>query len=510
MDFTFRFDGPRRARRLAPEEPFRILCLGDFAAAGGPRTVPLEERRPLRVGIDGFDAALARVGARASVAAAVRVSGGRRDDPRTRLPVEFRELDDFHPDALLRDLGLFRSLRDMRRRLLDPQTSEAAVAELLGPAGGGAGDLADRGEDGDGGNGESADATLQRLLGSRPSAPPPPHGTSGLSAFLRELVEPDLAPQQDPRADTCAASIDETIARQLRALLRDRSFRALEASWRGLHDLVAHVEDDEAVQVWILDAGLDELRLAWADADGRPEAWPLHRVLTATGGGWGEAPWSLVAGLHAYGPTADDALLAAAVGALAGRLGAPYVAGAAPAWLGAHDAEALSRPEEWSSLDPEDARVWQAVRASEVGPWIGLALPRLLLRAPYGAATEPIDAFDFEECPGGPEPGDLLWGHAALGCARLIAAAREARGAAMEPGDVLQLEDLPVVVRERDGEKRLVPTAEVALHEAAVERISRRGAMVWLGHAQRNVARLSRFRSIAEPPAALRGPWDGG
>lgn len=155
----------------------------------------------------------------------------------------------------------------------------------------------------------------------------------------------------------------------------------------------------------------------------------------------------------------------------------------------------------------EAGQNWLALRRCEIAPWLGLALPRVLLRLPYGKKTEPVEAFAFEEMPGGRDPETYLWGNPALVCARLIAAAFAENGWNFNPGDVLELDNCPAHVYEEAGERAMQPAAEVLLGERAMLDILARGPMPLLGHRQRNTVRLARFQSLADPPAALAGAW---
>ncbi|MDV7398911.1 type VI secretion system contractile sheath large subunit, partial [Arthrospira platensis SPKY1] len=111
------------------------------------------------------------------------------------------------------------------------------------------------------------------------------------------------------------------------------------------------------------------------------------------------------------------------------------------------------------------------MRRSAVAPWLGLALPRVLLRLPYGSKTDPAEQFAFEEMPGGRDPGAYLWGNPALVCARLIAAAFAEQGWDFSPGDVLELDDFPAHVYEEADERLLQPATEALLGERAMQAI---------------------------------------
>jgi type VI secretion system protein ImpC len=190
------------------------------------------------------------------------------------------------------------------------------------------------------------------------------------------------------------------------------------------------------------------------------------------------------------------------MGTLAQTLGAPFVAEGEPSLLGCHAIVEQPDPREWSPLDPEAEARWGALRRSPVARHVGLALPRFLLRLPYGGRSDPISAFDFEEQPPRPEHESFLWGNPALACAAVLARVLQADGMAADAGD---LAGLPAFVSIVDDEPRLQPGAEVSLTGRAVDAILARGIMPLVGFKDRDVARLIRLQSIADPPTALGG-----
>ena len=143
-----------------------------------------------------------------------------------------------------------------------------------------------------------------------------------------------------------------------------------------------------------------------------------------------------------------------------------------------------------------------------MAPYIGLAAPRMLMRLPYGKGTDPVSAFDFDELGTARAHESYLWGGGAMACALLIGRAFSARGWEMEPGDELDVEDLPAHAYVEDGEKRLQACAESHLSERAGQALLERGLIPLLSYANRNAIRVMRFQSVAEPPRALAGPWD--
>ncbi|MRV71530.1 hypothetical protein GJ700_07310 [Duganella sp. FT92W] len=366
------------------------------------------------------------------------------------IAVEVRELDDFHPDQLYQKSHAFTDLRAQRERLRNPATFAQAAQDLTGQA-------------------------------HAPAAPAPQAAAhTPLDRLVRQLVG-QLPSGPDPRQADYVAAADAVIASRMRALLHDPAFQRMEATWRGAHLLTTSLELGDELQLHVLDVGADELR-----AD--PQA--LHRVLTERAGADSE-PWSLLCCLHGFDTGATDIHTLSVLGALAAQAQAPLLAAGTP-----------------GGGDAETAADWNALRASQQAKWIALACPRILLRLPYGKATDPVTAFAFEETDGGFEHEHYLWGAGSLACTAMLGRAFQENGWDMTASDVLDLDDLPAHVVRRDGESHLQPCAEMLLDESARDALLRQGVMPLLSHKQRAAVRLARSQSIADPAAELSGPWN--
>jgi type VI secretion system protein ImpC len=138
--------------------------------------------------------------------------------------------------------------------------------------------------------------------------------------------------------------------------------------------------------------------------------------------------------------------------------------------------------------------------------WIGLAMPRWLLRLPYGADTAPAERFAFEEMERH-EHEAYLWGNPAIACACLLAQAFRTAGWEMQPGTARDLDDLPLHIYKEAGEARVKPCAEILMTEETAEALLDYGIMPLVSFKDRDMVRLLRLQSIADPPAALSGPW---
>ncbi len=512
LEFEFGFGRPP-GRPRAGDDPMRILLVGDFSGRGGRGRggeVPLGERRPRLVDVDNFEDVMARFAPGLALPL---------DGEEGGVEIEFRELDDFHPDALYRRLDIFRALRRMRTRLLDPAEFAAAAAELRRDAGGPpeAPDVEEgRPSGAEAAASEGSGSTLERLLGGTPSehaggrdAAPASRAGLDVDRLVGRVVAPYITPAADPQQDQYVASVDAAIGDQMRAVLHHPSFQALEAAWRGVYGLVTSLETGEELKLYLLDASKAEIAADLAAAGHDLRASGLYRALVERGVGTpGGEPWSLLVGDFAFAAAEDDIALLAALGAVASQAGGPFLAAAEASLLGCRSLAETPDPADWHLDDAETEALWAALRRSASAQWLGLAAPRVLVRLPYGAQSDEIDAFEFEEVPSVREHGAFLWGNPAFACAALIAGAFTERGWAMRPGDLVDVEDLPACTYYDQGEAAMVPCAEVFLGERAIDAILARGVMPLASYRNRNAARLVRFQSLAEPPAALAGPWD--
>lgn len=486
-----------KARPLG--EHLRVLLIGDLSGrsrhdgAGTLKFDPSEiATRPIvRLDLDNFDATLRRLGPCIPL-----------DDGQSA--IEFESLDDFHPDRLYARVGLFRALRESRARLQDPATFEQEANRLLQDAPAlqmAAESAAPIGIESPANDG----ALLDRLLGASARPREPAAQSSTIDSLVRRLVQPHIqaGPARSPAP--FIAAVDASLAEAMRKLLHRHDLQQLEAAWRGLRAFVDAVELGDAVELHVLDVSLAEWRADLAANAGDAKGSAIARRLLQVAFADEDRPWGVIAGLYSFAANSDDIALLACLGHVAASMGAPLLAAAEPGLAGCEKLADGADARAWAIADAEVERQWQALRQSAIAPWIGLALPRVLLRLPYGARTDAIDAFAFEELGAAHDDAALLWGNPALACAQRIAQAYVEDGTDFASSGPFDIDDLPAYVVERDGEKQLQPCAEVRLPTASGEELRRRGLIPLLSYGNRAAACIVALQSIAEPPRALAG-----
>jgi type VI secretion system protein ImpC len=495
-----------------PETPFRLLIMGDFSGRAGrgifDPAAALSKRRIRPVDQDNLEEVMAYLGVEILLPLA-----GETEPPTA---IRFTELDDFRPDRIFDNLPLFGEIRETRGRLNDPAWFAKAVAERQKSAIKSASTANSEGAKDSLGKltQESTADLLDQILDDSDGGMPASASNRRASewdGFLKRIVEPHLVPDVEPAQDALLAAVDEASGDLMRAVLHFPAFQGVEAAWRGLDFLVSRIETDERLQLYLLDISKEELAADLCSTDDLAATGTYRILVEETVETLGAEPWGLLAGIYTVAANRDDAEILGRLAKIAAAAGAPFIAAADNTLPGCGLLETVASAGGCKGYaDAEGCRVWEAFRKQPEASFIGLALPRFLLRLPYGEETDTIESFAFEEMEESPDHSHYLWGNPAFACALLLAQSFSAYGWQMRPGIILEIEDLPLHVYKEEGESRTKPCAEVLLTEADAEEIMEKGVIPLLSFKNRDRVRVARFQSVADPPASLAGRWDRG
>jgi type VI secretion system protein ImpC len=469
----------------ASEQPFRIALVGDFSGRSSRGEAPRPDRlsgvAPLLVDSENLTEVMERLKVRLELARGTQ-----------SLVFQFRELDDFHPDKLYAT-DVFEALRTAREQAAAPG-GEAAAGAAPRPAVQPRAELLD----------QVVEQTQGPSLGPEILA-----REQAFDELIRRIVNPYLVPKPDPHQARRKAEVDAATAELMQAVLGHPRFQALESAWRSVFFLLQRLETGSHLRIELIDITPEEL-LADMLASDDLSASGLYRMLVEEAVGTpGQAPWSALVSLMPFAPREQDLAAFERLAGIARIAGAPLLAGADPAFVGCKSATGTPDPQDWKQpLENSLRRHWDELRRHSAANWIGLALPRFLLRLPYGRETSPLESFEFEEMPDPPVHEAYLWGSPAVACACLLGYAYKRHGWNFRPGKISRLEGLPVHTYSREGLSVTTPPAEVWLTENAAERILDHGIMPLASIKNSDAIQLVRFQSIAMPPRPLAGPWD--
>ena len=397
-----------------PKLPSASLILGDFsgrANRGISEAETISKRRAVLVDRDNFDDVLSRTGAEIQLA----IGDG-------SLHLHFSELEEFHPDRIFQHLEAFGKLRDLRGRLQDPSTFQQAADELglrarrsvsetrktdtspsVAPSATrlASGSLLD----------EMIEQTESRVAQDRYSRKP-----DEVREFAQRVAAEHMVSTPDARQPEILSVIDRGIGALMRAVLHNRDFQALEAIWRAIFLLVRQLETGSQLKLYLIDISKDELAADLKSAADLRDTGMYRLLVEQSVETAGAEPWAIIMGNYSFGSGSEDAEVLSRMARIAHRARAPFIAEADARLLGCSSLASSPHPREWK-VPQELARGWADLRRQPEAASVGLALPRFLLRLPYGKNTVPLESFDFEEFPEPPVHEDYLWGNPALrGC----------------------------------------------------------------------------------------------
>lgn len=229
--------------------------------------------------------------------------------------------------------------------------------------------------------------------------------------------------QMVERLNRAVATIDALLSAQLNCILHHPHFQKLEAAWRGLRRLVEQVEAEGAVDVKVrfLSVTWRELERDFELAVDFDQSQLFRKVYDAEFGMPGGEPFGVLLGdyeirpvLSADHPHNDVAVLASIAGVAAAAF-CPFIASASPAMFGLDAFSDLeTAPDLARGFQQMDFLKWRAFRDTEDARFVGLTLPRVLVRLPHTDDGSRVDRFRFEEDVAGPDHRRYLWGSAAL------------------------------------------------------------------------------------------------
>jgi type VI secretion system protein ImpC len=216
------------------------------------------------------------------------------------------------------------------------------------------------------------------------------------------------------------AEIDKKLSDQVNLILHSERFQQVESAWRGLHYLVNNTETDEMLKIRVLNISKKDLGKTLKKYKGA--AWdqsPLFKkVYEQEYGQLGGEPYGCLVGDYYFDHTPGDVELLGQMAQTAAASHAPFIAGAGPSLMGMDSWQELANPRDLAKIfGAPDYAAWRSLRESDDAKYVGLAVPRFLARLPYGAKTNPVEEFDFEEETAGGDSRSYAWANSAYAMA---------------------------------------------------------------------------------------------
>jgi type VI secretion system protein ImpC len=216
------------------------------------------------------------------------------------------------------------------------------------------------------------------------------------------------------------ARIDQKLTAQMNAVIHAKEFQQIESAWRGLKYLVYNSETDSNLKIRVLNVSKNELyRTLRLFPDAKWDQSPLFKqIYEYEFGQLGGQPFGCLIGDYHFSHLPTDVQLLRDLSKIAGSAHAPFIAGAEPTLMGMDSWNELSNPRDIGKVfDTPEYAAWKGLRDQDDSRYVGLCMPRVLARLPYGAKSEPVEEFAFEEDTDGHKGENYGWMNAAYAMA---------------------------------------------------------------------------------------------
>jgi type VI secretion system protein ImpC len=296
------------------------------------------------------------------------------------------------------------------------------------------------------------------------------HARDQIASLVDEVLAGTVTVSKDLAAsiDVRVAELDKLLSDQLNAIMHHADFQKLEASWRGLKYLVMQSETSTMLKIRVLNASKRDLVKDFKSAPEFDQSALFKKIYEEEYGTFGGAPYAALVGDFEFSRHPEDFYLLDELSHVAAAAHAPFLSSASPALFGLESFTDIGKPRDLSKIfDTVEYAKWKSFRESEDSRYVGLVLPHMLGRLPYGRDTVPLEEFNFEEDVDGTDHSKYLWSNAAYAFAARLTAAFASYGwlaaiRGVEGGGLV--EGLPThTFRTDDGEIALKCPTEVAV-----------------------------------------------
>ena len=291
-----------------------------------------------------------------------------------------------------------------------------------------------------------------------------------IGEFVGQVMKGELtlSKNMDVAINSRIAEIDRLITSQMNEIMHNEEFQKLEGSWRGLHHLVKNSLTSTQLKIRVMSVTKKDLLKDFERALEFDQSALFKKIYEEEYGTFGGAPYGALIGDYEFGNHPQDMALLESMSQVAAAAHAPFLSAASSELFGWDTFSEMNEVRDVSKIfDRAEYAKWRSFRESEDSRYVGLTLPHVLGREPYGAATRPTETFNFEEDVDGKDHKKYLWSNAAYALGTRLTEAFSMHGwcvaiRGVEGGGLVQ--GLPTHTFETDeGEVAMKCPTEVAI-----------------------------------------------
>ncbi|NNF00949.1 MAG: type VI secretion system contractile sheath large subunit [Pyrinomonadaceae bacterium] len=237
-----------------------------------------------------------------------------------------------------------------------------------------------------------------------------------IGEFVGQVMSGELtmSKNMDATINARIAEIDRLVTAQMNEIMHHEDFQKLEGSWRGIHHLVKNSLTNNMLKLRVISCTKKELLKDFERALEFDQSNMFKKIYEEEYGTFGGAPYGALIGDFEFGNHPQDMALLENMSQVAAAAHAPFLSAASADLFGWDEFSEMSEVRDVSKIfDRTEYMKWRSFRESEDSRYVGLTLPHVLGREPYGEATRPTETFRFEEDVDGTDHKKYLWSNAA-------------------------------------------------------------------------------------------------
>ena len=237
-----------------------------------------------------------------------------------------------------------------------------------------------------------------------------------IGEFVSQVMSGELtmSKNMDVAINSRIAEIDRLVSAQMNEIMHHEDFQKLEGSWRGLHHLIKNSLTGPQLKIKVMSVTKKDMLKDFERALEFDQSAMFKKVYEEEYGTFGGAPFGALIGDFEFGNHPQDMALLESISQVAAAAHAPFLSAASSGMFGWDSYSEMSEVRDVAKIfDRTEYMKWRSFRESEDSRYVGLTMPHVLMREPYGAATKPTETFRFEEDVDGKDHKKYLWGNAA-------------------------------------------------------------------------------------------------
>src|SRR5271157_1587240 len=335
--------------------------------------------------------------------------------------------------------------------------------------------------------------------------------SAALSVFVESVAASSQSIDRIDKAmlDHHIGEIDRKLSLQLDEIMHHANFQKMEAAWRSLKFLVDRIDFKKNAKLDILDASKEDLAEDFEDAPETIQSGLYKHVYVSEYDTPGGEPYGSIVSNFEFDSGPSDITLLQNVSKVSAACHCPFLGTASPKFFGKETIQDLTKIEDLHNyMERSEFLKWNSFRQTEDARYVGLMLPRFMLRLPYGPDTQPVKEFNYTENVKGTDHDKYLWGNSTFAFAANMVRSYIENGWCVQirgPEAGGKVEDLPVHIYDVGKGKQMKIPTEILIPETREFEFAQEGFIPLSFYKNRNYACFFSANS-AQKPAEYDNP----